>query len=92
MCYYSRKGALVVSDVLGSLGSIMLITCVPMHSVITLILGRFVVGFSSGMHSSVCTCDAFNAGCPFENLIMLEFYPVHQNSANGNGKLLCGGT
>lgn len=81
-----------MSDVLGSLGSIMFFTCVPMHSVISLILGRFVVGFASGMHSSVCTLDALNAGCPFENLIMLEFYPVHQNSANRNGKLLCGGT
>lgn len=50
-----------------------------MHSVITLILGRFVVGFSSGMRSSVCTFDAFNAGCPFENLIMLEFIKFLQS-------------
>ncbi|XP_046659926.1 solute carrier family 2, facilitated glucose transporter member 4-like isoform X2 [Homalodisca vitripennis] len=46
--YVGRKGALVVSDILGCLSAVMFFVSKPMSSVTCLLLARFVVGLSSG--------------------------------------------
>ncbi|KAG8253093.1 hypothetical protein J6590_042902 [Homalodisca vitripennis] len=51
--YVGRKGALVVSDILGCLSAVMFFVSKPMSSVTCLLLARFVVGLSSGLTLSV---------------------------------------
>lgn len=44
-----RKGALLVSSIIGALGGILFICSKPANSVEMLILGRLLVGFSAGI-------------------------------------------